>query len=91
MSSQSVFKRAVYVSENAYLEGGLDYQLFENEIELLVNVARFVKQYGVFDYNESDREIVKTYWAAFAAMKQPIPLPLDDSTTIESVPLEYDF
>ena len=85
------FKRAVYVSENAYLEGGLDYQLFENEIELLVNVARFVKQYGVFDYNESDREIVKTYWAAFAAMKQPIPLPLDDSSTIESVPLEYDF
>lgn len=85
------FKRAVYVSENAYFEGGLDYQLFENEIELLVNVARFVKQYGVFDYNESDREIVKTYWAAFAAMKQPIPLPLDDSTTIESVPLEYDF
>lgn len=63
------FKRAVFVTENAYLNGNLNLDEFNRDIEILAKLSKKIAEQGSLIYKESDRDRVSRYAAAFRIMK----------------------
>ena len=73
------FKRAVFITENAYHKGTIDYKNFKNEIEQTGNkLKNLIKQRGLTGYKTAGN------WAVFAFMTDS--LPVNNYT-----PCTYDF
>lgn len=90
-SIKSNFKRAVFISENAYLNNSLSYEKFEKEIKLLASFALQITEQGNLDYNEADKEQVKKYWAVYSLMTDSIKFTKDGSKVFSTIPYSYDF
>ena len=73
------FKRAVFVTENAYLKGNLNYQAYCSDISAIgTTLKNLINQRGLSQYKTAGN------WAAFFYMK--------DSSTINNFkPYVYDF
>lgn len=73
------FKRAVFISENAYYKGKLNYQAYCNDIsDIGIKLKNLISQRGLEKYKTAGN------WAAFSYMK--------DSSTINNFkPYIYDF
>ena len=85
------FKKAVITTENAYLDGKLDINQINNEINLLVNLTQVIKASNVITYNESDKDGVQTHAAIFKLLTDTIPIILDSSHVFIHTPYIYDF
>ncbi|WP_420578347.1 hypothetical protein [Ekhidna sp.] len=85
------FKRAVFNSENAFFNNTLDYDAFQQQIEILSGIANYVAQNGTLEYDYPDRDKIAKYWGTFMTLKHPLSIPLDSSMVYESTPFEYDF
>lgn len=78
-SAKLNFKRAVFITENAYLGGSLSYSAYDNEIKLIAQKLRgFVKERGLQQYKTA------LHFAIFHFMTQPDILN-------GSKPYSYDF
>lgn len=73
------FKRAVFISENAYCNGKLDYAKYCDEITSTgKKLKALIAQRGLEQYKTSGN------WAAFAFMTERLPIN-------DSIPYAYDF
>jgi hypothetical protein len=85
------FKRAVFVTENAYLGNSLDYKIFCRNIENLKRIAQEIikKQDLVYDF--SDKEKVSKYSAVYTLMTDTLTVALDSNLYALHFPYGYDF
>lgn len=76
------FKRAVFVTENAYLDNEMNYNVFSKKIETLVNLASVIKKADGLNYDREDREQV--LWAAsiFRVLKDTVSFESPDKSSI---------
>ncbi len=85
------FKRAVFASENAYLDNSLDFEVYQKKINFLSRIAEYVAQNGSLEYDYPDRDKIAKYWGTFMTLKHPVRIPLDSIHTFETNPFSYDF
>jgi hypothetical protein len=89
--SQMSFKKAVFITENAYLNNTLSLKSFENDIVLLKSLSDVVAQSNLINYSASDKEQVLKSAALFKVMLDTIPVVLDEKRIFVHVPFVYDF
>src|ERR1035437_3164124 len=59
------FRKAVFATENAYLNGDLDYKQINQEIEVLIKLTETVSVKEPIIYKESDKNIVIKHSSLF--------------------------
>ncbi len=85
------FKKAVFLVENSYLDGKMDYGEFCKVIEsyrLLAEMFLFSRD---LLYEELDKYSIATYAAVFTIMKDTVPVLFKDDVKAYTVPFTYDF
>jgi len=85
------FKRAVFVTENAYFDNSLDYKNFNADISLLKFLCEGLIKSRDLIYSEEDKESVEKFGAIFSIMSDTIPIMLDTSQMVYHLPFRYDF
>jgi hypothetical protein len=86
------FKRAVYLSENAYLSGKLDENEFNIKIsKLRVLAYEWMKANNLINYNYSDSANFLRNLAIYKILKDTIRIQLSQSTKVGLLPFVYDF
>ncbi|MFD2788119.1 hypothetical protein ACFSX6_21870, partial [Hymenobacter rubripertinctus] len=83
------FKRAVFVTENAYFDNRLSYQEFSQQVSALATVCRLLKKTNdpYFLYDRDDKENVARNAAIFLMMKDSTRLRKGNTLS----PFRYDF
>lgn len=86
------FKKAVFLTENAFLQGSLSYKDFENSISnLLPFIKSWMKSNPARDYPEEDSLFVKETGAVFSVMRDTIEIKFSDGNEKKHYPFTYDF
>jgi hypothetical protein len=85
------FKKAVLTTENAYLNGQLDMEKMNNEIETLVSLVKAISETNFLTYNETDKAIVLKQASIFKVLTDTIPIVLDSTHIFFHTPYSYDF
>lgn len=88
------FKQAVWLTENAFLEGTLNPTAWNTQIDALVALAQQFKQnHGQqFQYTASDRDRILTYASVFRVLTDSIPIVwgTDAIPVTTHLPYTYD-
>jgi hypothetical protein len=85
------FKRAVFITENAYLNDQLNFTEFEEYIKHLASISKTISKLGTLQYDESDKEVVRRYWSVFVLMTDTLKI-LNQGGELETwLPYSYDF
>lgn len=84
------FKKAVFSTENAYLDGKLDSIEVNKNLKLLHNLAVNLMKDRFLYYPEKDKDIVNKWAATFQVMCDTIPLNIEDKI-YQYIPFHYDF
>jgi hypothetical protein len=85
------FKRAVFLTENAYTGNPLSYDDFCFQIEALVKLAKSVAATGGLDYDRKDRNQVLLAGAIYKVMKDSLVFESPDKKIrFRNVPFTYD-
>lgn len=83
------FKRAVFITENAYFENSLDYELFSDEITKLSTIAKkWTKVNSFKNYHFQDSNSVKLDASIFYTLTDTV---FDLNRNIVNLPYLYDF
>jgi len=86
------FKRAVFITENAYFDDTLSYDQFDNKIQYLVFWAKQeAKAIDLNYYPESDSSLVKKNMAIFTVLKDTCRIYISGNETRYHLPFTYDF
>ena len=85
------FKMAVLTTENAFLDGKLDIEEMNNEIETLVSLVKAISETNFITYNETDKDIVLKQASIFKVLTDTIPIVLDSTHIFFHTPYTYDF
>jgi hypothetical protein len=83
----SSFKKAVFLTENAFLEGQVPYPAFEQIIQEATKLCQYIESVDSLIYTHKDRDEVRKNAAIFRYMTQA--LVLEDS--LLTLPYRYDF
>jgi hypothetical protein len=81
------FKKAVFLTENAFLEGQVPYPAFEQIIQETTKLCQYIESIDSLIYTHKDRDEVRKNAAIFRYMTQA--LVLEDS--LLTLPYRYDF
>lgn len=84
------FKDAVFSVENAYLNGVLDKDAFEKQIDFYTNLCNSILESRTLVYGEKDRDVVNKWASIFQVMTDSIPIYVEDKQYIYQ-PFGYDF
>lgn len=85
------FKRAVFLTENSYLDNQMDYDGFEKHIDGLVQLTHSVAQADGLIYNKKDRQQVLLSASMYRVMKDTILFESPyDETKWRKLPYTYD-
>ncbi|WP_321520119.1 hypothetical protein [uncultured Bacteroides sp.] len=85
------FKQAVFCTENAYMANSLNYETFCKEIHNYMLISSLVAKTSPIAYNHKDYELVNHHAAIFKFMTDTIPIQVNDTITICSLPFRYNF
>lgn len=85
------FRKAVFATENAYLEGMLDLSMINKEISFLLNLTEALLQSNLITYSETDRSTVERQAAIFKILTDTIPIIIDSVSILLHTPYLYDF
>lgn len=85
------FKRAVFITENAYFGDSLDYGVFNSKIAALAAMCRQMKKSNRLAYEKADSAQVATYAAAFSLMTAGVPVQLDSNKVARFPAYRYGF
>jgi hypothetical protein len=85
------FKRAVYVTENAYLDNQLNYDEFDKHIKLLAGRCFLIFQQSDLVYNGNDKDVIKKYAAVFRLMTDTMKFYKNEKDFYSTIPYKYDF
>jgi len=84
------FKRAVYLVENAYLNNSLDKNEFNQQIQVLVALAKRLDEVNELNYHDRDVKSIKKNAAIYQLMTDTISVNLR-GLTFSHIPFSYDF
>lgn len=85
------FKRAVFITENAYLENQLSYEDFQKQIDALVKLTNAVAANDGLIYDKKDRKQVLMAGAIYRVMKDSLVFESPDkSLSFKKYPYTYD-
>jgi hypothetical protein len=85
------FKRAVFVTENAYLNNRLDYDKFNEVIFQYVELSEKIIASRKLLYDKQDKPTIEKLAAVFTLMTDTIPVMLDTNVIVQHLPFTYDF
>ena len=84
-------QKAVFAVENAYYNGNLNEQVFNQQIDWYTDFCRGIIQSGAIRYEgQGDEQAAKTQCAVFVFMTDSIPMQTDN-TVVWHPPFEYNF
>ncbi|MDR2036497.1 MAG: hypothetical protein LBQ60_01090 [Bacteroidales bacterium] len=85
------FKRAVFITENAFYDNILDFEGFCQKITLDAFICKNL--IGSFDltYPEKDKNKTMVYASVFRYMTDTIPIHVNDTTIFLHLPFSYNF
>lgn len=85
------FKKAVFISENAFVDNKLDYSEFEFQVDALSKLAKSVAASDGLIYSHRDKQQVLLAGAIFRVMKDSLVFESTDSKTqFRNIPFTYD-
>ncbi len=85
------FKKAVFLTENAFYDNQKRFEDFEKGIESCSSICNFLKETFDLSYLDKDKGMTKNYASVFKYMTDTIPIFLNDTTLIFSFPYTYNF
>ncbi len=85
------FKRAVFVTENAYYENQLDYSKFNSVIASYANLAKSLIKSRELLYDKPDKETIEKLAAVFTIMTDTIDIEIEPNVLAKHLPFTYDF
>lgn len=85
------FKRAVFITENAYLEERLSYSGFEESINTYRTICELIAEQESLYYNGDDYRTVSTHASVFRFMTDTTFIPLNDTNLLMHAPFTYNF
>lgn len=85
------FKKAVFLVENCFLDGRMDYREFCGVIDRYKQLAELLMYSRELLYSESDKYSISVNAAVFTVMKDTIPIELGEGKKGRTVPFGYDF
>ncbi len=84
------FKRAVFVTENAYLENEISYEKFNREINTLRTLAELFNETNSLNYSFDDKEKIEKLGAIYHLMTDTINIIVNDQL-YHHIPFRYNF
>lgn len=85
------FKRAVFITENAYTENLLSYEDFSFQIDALIKLTKAVAAMDGLDYSKNDRNQVLLAGAIYKVMKDSLQFQSPDKKiSFRKIPFTYD-
>lgn len=85
------FKRAVFITENAYLDNEINYEDFTKPIDELVSLSKAIAAMNDLRYEKKDREQILLSAAIFRAMKDTLSFENPDTAkNYRKYPYTYD-
>ena len=91
LSKESLdFRKAVYLTENAYFDNQLDEQAFNNAIKMNTFICKGIIASGNIQYPEKDKEKAMAQCAVFVYMTDSIPVATNNGTLIHA-PFTYNY
>jgi len=84
------FKFAVFLVENAYLDGNLPIKAFQEDIDQLSSVIKSINHQSLIEYSELDKQKIETYAAIFKVMTDTV-ISRAGQTVFINMPFMYDF
>lgn len=84
------FKKAVFITENAYFNDTLGYEKFNNQIQFLTYFVKTVLASDSLTYDGSDKESIAIQGAVFTVMTDTTYMKADSMFFIHQ-PFTYDF
>jgi len=85
------FKKAVFITENAYFDNELDYVNFCNSIKLSAAICENIKKSFDFTYPKKDKEKTMINASVFKLMTDTIPIRVSDDFVFFREPYTYNF
>jgi hypothetical protein len=85
------FKKSVFITENAWFEDSLDYQLFDAEIQRLAYISKQLSKKKIIEYDFPDYEQVNLNAAIFKIITDTTTLLSSSNISFKSMPYSYDF
>jgi len=83
------FKKAVFLTENAYYDGVLNEKKFNDAIWFYSSLCKLIMQSGNIEYTEKDKDIANTQCATFILMTDSISFELNKKI-IKHPPFSYN-
>jgi len=84
------FKKAVFITENAYYANQLNEEIFSAYIRLNASICRGIMASGNIIYPENDKEKANAQCAVFVFMTDSIPVQTENGVVIHA-PFTYNF
>ena len=85
------FKRAVFITENAYYNNQISYKTFNGAIAYLARHCQAIASQNLLIYNDKDLDVIKKNAAVFKFMTDTVKYYSDSVTFRKSQPYSYDF
>jgi hypothetical protein len=89
-SIESSFIRAVFVTENAYLDNSLSYDKYNEQIDFLHSLAQLFNASNELLYSQKDKEQVEKLGAIFYLMTDTIDIIINNQLHYHA-PFKYNF
>ncbi len=89
---QMSFKKAIFLTENAFSANSLDTAQFNKQIRLLVTLCKgFHQANPISNYTQKDKATVALWGAVFKVMTDTVTILLPNSEKAYHLPFTYDF
>lgn len=84
------FTKAVYLTENAYLDDNLNKETFDYFIRLYASVCKSTIESGDIIYTEKDKDVAMAQCAVFTFMTNSLPIIINSEPTF-TIPFSYNY
>ena len=85
------FRKAVFTTENAFLDGQLDTSMVNKEIAILKNLTKAILSSNLVTYSGIDKVDIEKQAAIFKLLTDTIPIIIDSTHIFFHTPYLYDF
>jgi hypothetical protein len=85
------FKKAVYLTENAYLNDSISFDEYQKAIQFLAGRCKAIENQANLFYSERDKEQIQKNFAVFKLMSDTVRYYTDSVNYSETYPFMYDF
>jgi len=84
------FKKAVFLTEDAYFNNKLNKKAYDNTITLYAEFCRTLMRLGSIDYAEKDKDIAMGQCAVYMFMTDSIPISINERSVLHA-PFSYNY